>query len=199
MSLILNKTSSLKATIAISTFVFLVGCSQKQHTFCIDNTDNCSLPTPPTLSQSAPISKDYNKQEALVTRVGYKPSVAIQSQETTRHNKNSAQNSVKVIEHIRLPAPKDTRYANLTLDDGKNSRINTNGIYTIQLGAYKLESSRQTAISRLENSESLNLYSMTNGYLGLSYGRYETQSEALEKAAQLRERGFQDLYITKAR
>ncbi|WP_415903706.1 hypothetical protein ACMXYW_08515 [Neptuniibacter sp. QD48_55] len=198
MSLILNKTNSLKATIAISTYVFLVGCSQKQHTFCIEDSNNCSLPTPPTLSQSAPITKN-NKQEALVTRVEYKPSAAIQSQDTTRHNKNSAQNSVKVIEHIRLPAPKDTRYANLTLDDGKNSRISTNGIYTIQLGAYKLESSRQTAISSLENNESLNLYRMTNGYLGLSYGRYETQSEALEKAVQLRERGFQDLYITKAR
>ncbi|WP_415891374.1 SPOR domain-containing protein [Neptuniibacter sp. SY11_33] len=199
MSLILNNTSSLKAMIGISTFAFLVGCSQKQHTFCIDDTENCSLPTPPTLSQSAPISKDYNKQETPVARAEFKPSAVRQSQETIRLSKTSTQTSVKVIEHIRLPAPKGARYSNLALTDGKNSRINTNGTYTIQLGAYKLESSRQTAISRLENSESLNLYSMTNGYLGLSYGRYQTQSEALNKAAQLRERGFQDLYITKAR
>lgn len=199
MSLILNKTNSLKTTIAISTYAFLVGCSQKQHTFCIEDTDNCSLPTPPTLTHSIPSSKSNSSQETLGTRVVSELPKAATSIEVITQSNASNQAHVKVIEHIRLPITKDNRNVNLTLDDGKNSRISTNGIYTIQLGAYKLESSRQTAISSLENSESLNLYRMTNGYLGLSYGRYETQSEALEKAVQLRERGFQDLYITKAR
>ncbi|WP_415884804.1 hypothetical protein ACMXYO_08970 [Neptuniibacter sp. QD37_6] len=198
MSLILNKTSSLKATIGISTFVFLVGCSQKQHTFCIEDTDNCSLPAPPTLSQPAPILKD-NKQETLITRVVSELPKAVKPLEAITQRNASNQTNVKIIEHIRLPTTKDNRDANLALVDSTNRRLNSKDAYTIQLGAYKLESSRQTAITRLQNSESLNLYSMTNGYLGLSYGRYQTKTEALDKATQLKTQGFKDLYITKAR
>ncbi|WP_154715112.1 hypothetical protein [Neptuniibacter caesariensis] len=67
--------------------------------------------------------------------------------------------------------------------------------YTIQIGAYKKEISRQTVISQFKVDAPLYTFPMKNSFLGLSYGGFETIQQAKAQAELLIKKGYTDLHI----
>lgn len=102
---------------------------------------------------------------------------------------------VQVIEHIRKPSTVvRTRviYKASVTQPVTAARLTSNAVYTIQLGAYKKISSRNHAINQFPDDSELLLFTMRNNLLGLSYGQYETLSEAKAKKSWLLEQGITD-------
>jgi len=201
MSLILNKNTKLNTFIGFSAFVVLTGCSQKQHSFCLDNQE-CAPPSPPQLTAKQVL---YSKHMGLVNHTeGNQTQTATEHTTIAEHpNERSSKaipaqttSSLQVIEHIRLPAPKQSRrvalpeFKQLAAPSSKEIRR-----YTIQLGAYKLESSRQHVIKQFAQPEPLMQFKMTNGYLGLAYGQFASRKAALEATKKLKALGFNDLMV----
>lgn len=188
MSLILNNKALLQAMVGVSTLLLLTGCSQKRHTFCHEDTSHCQPPSPPSLftSSSKPAENDSNE---LSIKASYRDDQA-QDAVSKRH--------VQVIETLRNQPNELFHRSPQVIYTKRASQSETAlGTYTIQLGAYKLESSRQTVIKRFKDPKPLNLFSMSNGLLGLSYGQYSSKGEALEITQHLKEQGFTDLLIRK--
>ena len=109
---------------------------------------------------------------------------------------------VQVIEHIRKPAtvirtqviykPSVAQTTNKVQSSVTVPSLTSNAVYTIQLGAYKKISSRNHAINQFPDDSELLLFTMRNDLLGLSYGQYETLSEAKAQKSWLLEQGITD-------
>ena len=189
MSLILNNKALLHAMAGVGALLLLTGCSQKRHTFCYEDTSHCEPPSPPSLSASSSDPTETDSNELLV-KASYSDN---QMQET------DSKRPVQVIETLRNQPNEVINNSPQVIFTKRVSKSNTAiGSYTIQLGAYKLESSRQTVIKRFKDPQPLNLFSMPNGLLGLSYGSYASKTDALEMAQSLKHQGFHDLLIRRA-
>jgi len=189
MSLILNKKALLHAMVGASALLLVTGCSQKRHTFCDDDTLPCELPSPPSLAE--PLVKPVaTESKAIIAKASQSD---LPTQEITKKS------AVQVIETIRNQPDKKSNTATQVVFTKRAAQSDAvAGSYTIQLGAYKLESSRQTVMKRFKDQQPLKLFSMSNGYLGLSYGLYRSKTEAFDMAQALRHQGFNDLQIRKA-
>ncbi|WP_415894552.1 hypothetical protein ACMXYQ_08880 [Neptuniibacter sp. PT34_22] len=189
MSLILNNKALLQAMVGVSALLLLTGCSQKRHTFCHDDTSHCEPPSPPSLSVSSSEPTEIDSNELLIKASysdneiqGAASKIPVQVIETLRHQPNEVITRSPQVIFTKRISQLETAF----------------GLYTIQLGAYKLESSRQTVIKRFKDPQPLNLFSMPNGLLGLSYGSYASKTDALEMAQSLEHQGFHDLLIRRA-
>ncbi|WP_415896251.1 SPOR domain-containing protein [Neptuniibacter sp. QD57_21] len=186
MSLILNNKVLLHAMVGVSALLLLTGCSQKRHSFCHEDTSHCEPPSPPSLSTSSNEPTKTDSTE-LVIKASYS---------NDQLQGAASKRPVQVIETLRNQPNKVINNPAQVIFTKRVSQSNTTiGSYTIQLGAYKLESSRQTVIKRFKNPQPLNQFSMPNGLLGLSYGLYLSKAEALEMAQSLKHQGFNDLLI----
>ena len=201
MSLILNKNTKLNTFLGFSAFVVLTGCSQKQHSFCLDNPD-CAPPSPPQLTAKQVLySKHMGPAKHTAdhqTQIATEHTTEIKDHSNERSSKAiPAQMSTRlqVIEHIRLPAPKQSRRVTLPEFKELAASADKDQHYTIQLGAYKLESSRQHVIKQFAQPEPLIKFKMTNGYLGLAYGQFSSRKAALEATKKLKALGFNDLMV----
>ncbi|MAY43575.1 MULTISPECIES: hypothetical protein [unclassified Neptuniibacter] len=156
-----------------------------------------------TKADSTPSMTSTQVQSSKAVTVKHADTV-VPSQPSPQQPSNSAKQltKVQVIEHIRKPTtvvrtkviykPPVAQTTNKVQSSVTVSSLTSNAVYTIQLGAYKKISSRKHAIKQFPDDSELLLFTMRNDLLGLSYGQYETLSEAKAKRSWLLEQGITD-------
>lgn len=193
-------SSKTVSTLCVLISGALVGCAPSQHSFCSPNQNQpCQLPEPPYRSI------EQHPVEAVSQNPELKPSTPktsthmgkVKRDLNTSQPNIKARRNIEIIEVIRLskrkpgPQTKKPRTPN-------NFAATPGFAYTIQIGAYRKEISRQTVISQFAANAPLYTFPMKNSFLGLSYGSFETIHQAKAQAALLIKKGYTDLHIRKA-
>lgn len=196
----LFKSSKTVSTLCVLISGALAGCAPSQHTFCSPKQNQpCQLPEPPYRSseQHPVVAASYNPE--------LKPGTPKQSVPMDKANKDlktsqlniQPRRNIEIIEVIRLSKQKPAPQAKKPRTP--NTFVATPGVvYTIQIGAYKKEISRQTVISQFAADAPLYTFPMENSFLGLSFGSFETIHQAKAQAELLIKKGYTDLHIRKA-
>lgn len=198
-------------TISLST-----GCLSRYKPDCNDSKTTsayCNLPKPPQTVKAAYAPEENNnlaalKQELLKQRArlksllnqqgsrGYTPIYDVKTlKNSLEHLPIEANNTPKRVAIAKrkpgVPSSSEAQPTNMIRKDGEKARKR----YTIQLGSFRLTSSRNHVISQLPLDAPLHIFPMKRKLLGLSYGQYSNLNQAKAAFPKLNQLGLTDLQI----
>lgn len=202
MNKMLLKGVGLPSILLVGGVALLSACSQKSEFICGLSDPGCEIPSPPREHTNATVQKETAIPSQLPPSSNTIENSDHQLSPQLPSNSAKQITKVQVIEHIRKPTSvvRTQLIYNPSVAQTKNKvqppvtvpNFTSNTVYTIQLGAYKKISSRNHAINQFPDDSELLLFTMRNDLLGLSYGQYETLSEAKAKRSWLLEQGITD-------